>query len=238
MIFAAGIGSRLKSLTQHQPKALVHIGGISLLERCINKLIETGVSDIIINIHHFGEQIIDFVMKKNQFGINIAFSDERNQLLDTGGGLKKASIFFDNQPFIVHNVDIISEINLKTMYDYHIQTQSLATLAVRSRKSSRYLLFNEEGQLCGKENQKTGEKQIVNFNNNNPLNALAFSGIHIISPKIFSLMPSKDIFSITDFYINIAKNEKITAFLHNDGYWMDMGKAEDIFTLEKILLQY
>ena len=151
MILAAGLGSRLKEMTQHCPKALVEAGGITLLERCIEKLKSYQVNDFVINIHHFGEQIIQFVEQKHYFDVNIQFSDERTLLLDTGGGIKHARKFLDNgEPFIVHNVDIISDLDIRKMYDFHCQQQALATLAVRERTTQRFFLFDSNNQLCGK----------------------------------------------------------------------------------------
>ena len=240
LILAAGKGTRLKALTADKPIALVKVNGVTLLERCINKLKDARVDDIIINIHHFGEQIIDYVEKNGNFGISVTFSDERDMLLDTGGGLKKAAWFFNNeQAFFVHNVDIISDINLQEMYQYHCANGHLATLAVRNRNTSRYLLFNAQHQLCGRINTKTNETQIINnqYNIDN-LFPLAFSGIHVISPQIFRYFPHQTVFSITDWYLQLASDHKIAAYKHNQGLWMDMGKAEDIHLLEQQLLKH
>ena len=228
IIFAAGLGTRLKELTQHRPKALVEIGGISLLERAVLKLKQAGVNEIIVNAHHFAEQIIDFV-SQNDFGLPIRISLEEDKLLDTGGGLKKAMYFFDNEPFIAYNVDIISDIDLQEMYRFHCGQKAMATLAIRNRETQRYLLFNENLQLCGKENLKTNEKNLIpNIPENTHLQRFAFSGIHIISPELFSFMPAKDVFSITELYLFVAQSQKIIGFLHNDGSWADMGKVDAI----------
>jgi len=229
MIFAAGLGTRLKELTRHTPKALVKTGEITLLERTIVKLRESGVDDIIINAHHFAEQIVDFV-SQHYFGVKISISLENDLLLDTGGGLKHAEHFFnDGEPFIIHNVDIISDIDIQKMFHFHCRQQAIATLAVRNRNTQRYLLFNDNLELCGKENIKTKERLLVpNKLNNEPLQLLAFSGIHIVSPKIFSFMPAKNIFPITDVYFSAAQTQKVMAFVHNEGFWADMGKIEDI----------
>ena len=150
MIFAAGMGTRLKPLTDSIPKALIPVGGIPLLEHVILKVKAAGFSDIIINVHHFHNQIIDFLQTKNNFDINIAISDERNQLLETGGGLKKAQWFLDDKaPFLVHNVDILSNVDLKTLYEQHLQNAALATLVVSQRESMRYFLFDEQHNLKG-----------------------------------------------------------------------------------------
>ena len=228
MIFAAGLGTRLKELTQHTPKALVKVGGITLLERSILKLKQAGVDDIIINAHHFADQIIQFV-SQNDFGVTIRISLEKDKLLDTGGGLKYAMYLFDNKPFIAYNVDVISDINLQKMVHHHGRENAMATLAIRHRQTQRYLLFDEHFQLCGKENLKTDEKNLIpNRSKNIHLQRFAFSGIHIISPEIFSFMPQHDVFSITELYLAVAQSQKIIGYLHNDGSWADMGKIEDV----------
>jgi len=230
MIFAAGLGTRLKHLTEHTPKALVKVGKITLLEHVIMKLKQSGVEEIIINVHHFPLQIINFIMENDFFGIEISFSIENDKLLDTGGGLKKASWFFnDNKPFFIHNVDVISDINLQEMYDFHCQENAIATLAVRNRITQRYFLFDEKNYLCGRENLKTNERIIIpNSSSKSELHRLAFSGIHVVSPQIFEFMPQKDVFPITDLYLNIPN--KILAYQHDYSKWADMGKIEDIVT--------
>lgn len=226
MIFAAGLGTRLRPLTNNLPKALFEIKGKPLLEITIDKLIQNGFDEIIVNVHHFAEQVIYFLTKK-KFNAKIGISDESDKLLDTGGGLKKAKWFFDDgEPFLLHNVDIISDINLNEFYKIHLKNKSIATLAVQKRKSSRYLLFDEDNFLCGWENVKTGEKIISK--NKYPLSRLAFSGIHVVDPKLFSYFPNKEIFSIIDVYLNAARKEKIKLFLHNDSFWQDIGKIEDL----------
>jgi NDP-sugar pyrophosphorylase family protein len=230
MIFAAGLGTRLGHLTKNTPKALVKIDGKTLLEHVIFKLKQAKVEDIIINVHHFHEQIIDFVHKHN-FDLNICFSIEKNKLLDTGGGLKKAAWFFnDNQPFFIHNVDVISDIDLREMYDFHCREKAVATLAVRNRTTQRYLLFDNKNHLCGRENLITNQYNLLSgTSHNTTISRLAFSGIHVVSPIIFDFMPPEDVFPITDIYLTIAN--KIIAYQHNYGKWMDMGKIENIIRL-------
>jgi NDP-sugar pyrophosphorylase family protein len=227
MIFAAGLGTRLKPLTEHKPKALVEIGGITLLERTLVKLIDAGVDDIIINVHHFHQQIIDFV-HHHAFDVPIAFSIENDKLLDTGGGLKRASLFFDdNCPFIIHNVDVISDVNLQDMVEFHCQHKAIATLAVRDRLTQRYLLFDEQNYLCGRENQIKGERVVrSDICPQTTIHRFAFSGIHIVSPQLFPFMPQEDVFPLTNVYLSIG--DKVKAYPHNDGMWMDMGKIEDV----------
>ena len=232
MIFAAGLGTRLKELTQHTPKALVKVGKITLLERTILKLKQAGVNELVINAHHFADQIVRFVSQRH-FGMKIHISLE-DTLLDTGGGLKHAAHFFDNLPFIVHNVDVISDIDLEKMYYFHCNRNVIATLAIRNRETQRYFLFNHRLQFCGKENLITNERTLIpNLPKNALLQPFAFSGIHVVSPEIFAFMPSKDVFSITELYLSIASSQKIIGFLHNNGSWADMGKTEDIMNFEQ-----
>lgn len=232
MILAAGMGTRLRPLTNKTPKALVKVNGVPMLEIVILKLKAIGVLDIIINVHYLSEQIIDFLKKQNNFGIHIEISDESNELLDTGGGLKKASWFFDkNEPFILYNVDVISDINLIEMMEFHKRNNSLVTLAVRKRNSSRYFLFNDANELCGWENIKTSESIISNANQN--LKQFAFSGIHIISSKIFSHFKYDGAFSIVPFYIEFSKSSKIMAYKHDKDLWFDIGDEKKLEIAEK-----
>ena len=237
MIFAAGMGTRLKPLTDSIPKALIPVGGIPLLEHVILKVKAAGFSDIIINVHHFHNQIIDFLQTKNNFDINIAISDERNQLLETGGGLKKAQWFLDDKaPFLVHNVDILSNVDLKTLYEQHLQNAALATLVVSQRESMRYFLFDEQHNLKGWIHEKTGETKPNHIDNISDLQKLAFSGIQIISNEVFQLMqnfPYK--FSITDFYLNLAESQTIKAFIPQNYQMMDVGKLETLDQAEQFV---
>ena len=226
MIFAAGLGTRLGHLTQHTPKALVKFEDKPLLEHVILKLKQIGVKDVIINVHHYAEQIIDFI-KKNDFGMNIHFSVEKDCLLDTGGGLKKASAFFDDgKPFFVHNVDVLSDLNFLEMYDFHCRNNVLATLAVRNRETQRYFLFDENDRLCGRENLKTNERVLFSdVSSPENLHRWAFSGVHVVSPQIFDFMPQETVFPIIQLYKNAHK--QVLAYPHDYGKWKDMGKIED-----------
>jgi len=227
MIFAAGKGTRLKPLTDNLPKALVKVHNIPLLEHVILKLKKSGVTEIIINVHYLSNQIIDFLKEKNNFDIRIEISDETDLLLDTGGGLKKAAWFFDdNKPFIVHNVDIISEINLEELYNYHVANNALATLAMSKRNSSRYFLMNTENQLCGWENTQTKVKIISK--SANKLTQLAFSGIHVINPEIFSFFDKDQLFSITSMYLELSKKKIIKGYVHENKNWFDIGTKEKL----------
>ncbi|MCK4689983.1 MAG: nucleotidyltransferase family protein [Candidatus Marinimicrobia bacterium] len=237
MILAAGLGTRLRPLTNSKPKALIEINKIPLLEIVIKRLKLYDFNEIIINVHHFADQIIGFLKEKNNFSIDIRVSDETDLLLSTGGGLKKASWFFnDNKPFLVHNVDILSDINLKQFYRAHINSEALATLAVRNRQSSRYLLFDNENNLCGWKNTKTNELKIA-IQSKSDLIPLAFSGIHIINPSIFDLMPEQHVFSMIDVYLNLAANYSIKEFNHDSSMWIDIGTKESLIEANKILDQ-
>jgi NDP-sugar pyrophosphorylase family protein len=234
MIFAAGLGTRLYPLTQTTPKALIKIKNIPLIEIVIRRLMMFGFNEIIINIHHYADQIEDFVRSKRSFRKTISFSDERDQLLDTGGGLKKASWFFDdNRPFLVHNVDVISNIDLNQLMNVHKESKAIATLAVRTRPSSRYFFFDQQNCLCRWENTKTGEKIIVKpsiFNQ-----PFAFSGIQIIDPEIFKYISQEGKFSIIDVYLKLAANYPIKSFEHNTSLWLDVGKVESLTKAEEII---
>lgn len=239
MIFAAGKGTRLQPLTNTIPKALVKVNGTTMLEILIRKLIKNGFDEIIINLHHFPEQIIEFLKMKNYFGIRIEFSYENEELLNTGGGLKNAKDFFnDGKDFLLHNVDILSDINLKDFYDIHLKNNALVSLAVKNRQTSRYLLFDEDYLLAGWENIKTGEK-IISRKHHEKLIPLAFNGVHIINPGIFDMINKEGAFSIIDLYLRLAKDQKIMAFDIENTFWTDIGKPEELIIAEKTFkLQY
>jgi NDP-sugar pyrophosphorylase family protein len=232
MVLAAGLGTRLRPLTNDRPKALVEIGGRTLLEITLARLRDFGIRDVIINVHHYADMVIDLLKAAGNFGMRIEFSREEI-LLDTGGGLKKAAWFLgdsgtkEEDPFILHNVDVISNIDLQRVVESHIQTKALATLAVQERKSSRYLLFDEEGQLCGRRLVKEEKTEVVR--SPQQMTELAFSGIHVISPRIFPMLTEEGIFSIIPAYLRLAaQGEKIQAFRADEYYWRDLGKPENI----------
>ena len=234
MIFAAGLGTRLYPLTQSTPKALIKVNNLPLIEIAIKRIISQGFNEIIINLHHHANQIEEFIAGKDNFGITIRFSDERDVLLDTGGGLKKAAWFFDDgKPFLVHNVDVLTNLDLAGMMEFHKKTGVLATLAVRSRTSSRYLYFNQQKMLCGWENTKTSEKIMVRPSEG--AKAYAFSGIQMLDPKIFDLIDQKGTFSIIDVYLQLAKNYNIHSFDHTDSLWLDVGREESLIRAESML---
>ena len=233
MLLAAGLGTRLKPFTDHHPKALAFVNGKSLLQRNVEYLRDQGITDIIINVHHFADQVIRLVQLKNNFGMNITISDETDEVLETGGGLLKAGWFFnDGAPFLLMNVDILTDLNIRHMVDSHNEADSLATLAVTNRRTSRYLLFDEHKILCGWRNTITGAERISC--EKNEYFPLAFSGIHIISPKIFAKINMKGKFSMIDLYLALAKNECIRGYDHSGTKFMDVGTPASIMEVEKI----
>jgi NDP-sugar pyrophosphorylase family protein len=226
MILAAGTGTRLQPLTDEKPKALLKFQGKTMLEHVISQITGHGIKDIIVNVHHHADQIITFVKNNNYFGINISFSDEREQLMDTGGGILKAQWFLDGfGPFLVHNVDIFSDIDLKKYFKAHAAGRAIATLAVTDRKSSRNLLIDKENRLCGWENKRSGEK-IISIRKTG-LRGLAFSGVHIIDPEIFTLIENKEPFSMTTAYLELAGTRKILTYEHSGDTWIDMAHQDN-----------
>lgn len=237
MIFAAGLGTRLKPLTDTMPKAMVPVAGKPLLQHVIEKLIHFGFEEIIVNVHHFPDQIIDYLRLNNNFGIRIEVSDERDFLLDTGGGIRKAATFFDdNKPFLVHNVDILSNVDLTDLYSQHLKSDALATLVVSKRDTYRYLLFDRQLNLRGWINEKSGETKPVGFSNSPDFNKLAFSGIQILSPEVFDLMQKYDTkFPIMDFYLENAQTSCIRGFVPEKFRMIDVGKLNVLDDAEKFL---
>ena len=229
-IFAAGLGTRLKPLTDTMPKALVPVAGKPLLAHVIEKLKAAGCKKIVINIHHFGEMIMDYVKENNNFGIDIVFSDEREMLLETGGAIKHAVDLLGDETFLIHNVDIMSNVDLKALWSEHINSGSAATLLVSKRNSSRALLFNKESNLTAWTNKNTGEVKTPYENIEIAcLEEFAFSGIHVFSPQLFKYFgeyPEK--FSIIDFYLNTCKAEKIKAFTQDGLQLLDVGKLDSL----------
>lgn len=238
MIFAAGLGTRLKPLTDHTPKALIPVGGIPMLQRVILKLKEAGFTELVINIHHFGEQIIEFLQANGNFSVTVHISDERNELLDTGGGIKKAAPFFTgNEPFLVHNVDILSDIDLKALYDFHLHSTNDATLLVSHRQTARYLLYNKEERLCGWINKQTLQTKPEGFvYRPGEYEEVAFSGIHVISPSLFRYMDERwtGKFSITDFYLQVCHEARIGGYIAPQLHLIDIGKPKTLALAEKL----
>lgn len=241
LIFAAGLGSRLKPLTDSTPKALIPVGGKPMLEHVILKLKASGFNEIVVNIHHHGGQIIDFLESKDNFGIDIHISDERDYLLDTGGGIKHARKFLDgDEPFLVHNADILSNVDLKQFYEYHLSQGAAprcATLLVSQRRSSRCLLFDKDNRLYGWQNRETGEvKSPYPDFNHNMYKGYAFGGIHVISPEIFELMDEwTGKFSIINFYLAICAKANIQAYPLDNLQLLDIGKPEALAQAEEWL---
>lgn len=232
MILAAGLGTRLKPLTLSKPKALVEVANVSLLEHNINKLINCGCNHIVINVHHFAEQIIKHISNKH-YNADIFISDETSLLLDTGGGLVNAKHLFDSKnDILVHNVDILSKIDFLSFYKEHKENNSLATLAVSERETSRYLLFNKENTLCGWENTKTGEKIISNEDKD--LTCFGFSGIQFINPEFLNLIQQRNSFPIIPEYLKLSKDYPIKSYVHSKDIWVDVGKIEAIEKAEKL----
>ena len=239
MIFAAGLGTRLKPLTDHMPKALVPVAGKPMLEHVIRKLIAAGCDEIVINVHHFADQIIDFVKANNQFGITIHISDETEMLLDTGGGIKKASSYF-HEPFLIHNVDILSNVDLKSLYEYHLTSGNDATLLVSPRKTVRYLLFDKENRLCGWVNKDTLQTKPEGFVYQPEVQQeYAFSGIHIVSPSLFNYMDENwtGKFPIMDFYLQTCQEAKLGGYAKEDLQLIDIGKPETLAVAEDFIHQ-
>jgi NDP-sugar pyrophosphorylase family protein len=235
MILAAGLGTRLMPLTSDRPKALVEVGGKTLLEHCINNLVSQGFNHIVINVHHFAPKMYEF-LSQHKFKASIYVSDETDRLLDTGGGIIHARQFLDGEePFLVHNVDIISDINLRYLVDTHIQSEALATLAVNRRESSRVFLFDEEMQLAGWRNMLTGRSIFPNMHKT-LYEAYAFAGIHVISPEIFNLISTKGVFSIVDAYLNLCKDNKIVGVNLPDNFILDVGKPDSLNRAKEFFL--
>lgn len=231
MILAAGLGTRLRPLTNDRPKALVEVAGRTLLEITLARLRTFGVNEAIVNVHHFADLVVAYLKAHDNFGMRIEVSRE-DVLLDTGGGLKKAGWFFledssREEPFLLHNVDVISTIDFERMVQAHKQNKALATLAVQERETSRYLLFDKQLQLCGRRAGRDQKPEIARPSLRPQ--ALAFSGIHIISARLFALMKEEGIFSLIDSYLRLAASgEKIVAFRADEYYWRDLGKPADL----------
>ena len=234
MIFAAGLGTRFKPWTDQHPKALALVNGKSLLERNLAYLKSFGIREVLVNVHHFAEQIRHAIIVNDGWGSNISISDESEEVLETGGGLKKAASFFDEGSFVLMNVDILTDLDLKKMISFHQEKRPLATIAITNRKSSRYFLFDKNDRLCGWRNTKNGEEKI-----SIPdllLTEKAFSGIHIISPEIFPLIHQQGKFSIVDTYLELAAAHRIMGYDHSGSKLIDVGRTEAVAIAEKLFL--
>ena len=225
MLFAAGLGTRLYPLTADKPKALVEYQGKPLIDYVLRKIIDSGIQHIVVNVHHFPDLIINY-LKEHPYEAEIVISDERDYLRDTGGGLKFAApLLADSEHILLHNVDILSDLDLRQLVAYHEKHEALATLAVRQRETSRYFLFDGDMNLCGWRNNKTGEE--IRSKVADSYIPYAFSGIHIVRRELIDLIPSAEKQSITPIYIELARTHLLKGFVHNEGHWKDMGKIED-----------
>jgi NDP-sugar pyrophosphorylase family protein len=239
MILAAGLGTRLRPLTDDRPKALVEVSGRTLLEITLSRLRSFEVREVIINVHHFADMVVDYLKANHNFGMRIEISREE-ALLDTGGGLKKAGWFFledssaRDEPFILHNVDVISTIDLARMLQFQNEHQALATLAVQERETSRCLLFDEQMRLCGRRAGRDAKNEVVRESARPQ--ALAFSGVHVISPRIFEKISEDGAFSVISTYLRLAaQGENIFGFRADQYYWRDLGRPENVARVERDL---
>ncbi|MCU0474261.1 MAG: sugar phosphate nucleotidyltransferase [Bacteroidales bacterium] len=234
MILTAGKGTRLGKLTGKIPKAMIDINGKSVLQLAVEKCHFSGFDDIIINVHHFADRVEKEVERLNRIGFRISVSNERDMLLETGGGLFKAKDFFDNKPFLLYNADIISNIDLKSLYNFHITNSGIATLAVRNRPGNRFFLIDEHGILKGWCNKSTGER-IIAGEENEELFEIAFSGMHIIDPEIFNFM-TEGVYTMTALYLQLASLHRIGTYRYDDGYWFDIGTPEKLNEVREFFL--
>jgi NDP-sugar pyrophosphorylase family protein len=233
LILAAGRGTRLAEITESIPKALVEINGKSILQMAVEKCTESGFGNIIVNVHHLADKVEQEVERLKKRGFNISVSDERESLLETGGGLFKARGFFDKSPFLIYNVDIISDLNLSSLYNYHLEKKGIATLAVRRRPGNRFFLIDNSGLIRGWRNNSTGE-QILSVTKTEELHEIAFSGIHIVEPEIFNYM-YEGIYTMTDIYLKLAAEHKIYTYRDDKGYWGDIGTPESLEYIRRLL---
>jgi N-acetyl-alpha-D-muramate 1-phosphate uridylyltransferase len=235
MILAAGLGTRLKPFTNHHPKALAMVNGKSLLQRCIEYLQQAGITEVIVNVHHFAQQIIDAIETNNGWGSQVSISDETDEVLETGGGLLKAQHYLQHSPsFVLINADMLSTINLTEMIAKHQSHNSLATLAIADRSSSRHLLFTPNNILGGWQNNKTQEQKIINTTE--ALQPYAFSGIHVINSKLFALIQRTGKFSMIDAYLDVCGLHTIQGYIHPADAVMDVGKPESLELAQKLFL--
>jgi NDP-sugar pyrophosphorylase family protein len=228
MVLAAGLGTRLRPLTNDRPKALVEVGGRTMLEITLARMREFGVREVIVNVHHFADKVVDYLKANANFGMRIEISRE-DVLLDTGGGLKKAAWFFEesDEPFLLHNVDVVSTFDFPKMTELHLARKALATLAVQDRKTSRYLLFDEGDELCGRRAGEDGAHEF--FKAAEGVQALAFAGVHILSPAIFPRLSEVGVFPIIPSYLRLAsEGQPIVAFHADEYYWRDLGRPESV----------
>jgi N-acetyl-alpha-D-muramate 1-phosphate uridylyltransferase len=232
MIFAAGLGTRFKPWTDKHPKALAVVNGKSLLQHNVEYLQQYGITNVVVNVHHFADQIVEALQKNKGWGSNITISDETDVVLETGGGIKKAEPLFTADTIVVINVDILTDLDLGKLINYHQQHQPVSTLAITNRTTSRYFLFNEQDTLCGWRNTKTGEEKIAR--QATAYNPKAFSGIHVISKKLLSLIQRQGKFSIVDTYLELAPMHTIKGFDHSGSRFIDVGKPDSVAQAEQL----
>jgi mannose-1-phosphate guanylyltransferase len=238
MILAAGLGTRLRPITDTRPKALVEVAGHALIEITLRRMQRFGIREVIVNVHHFADLVVDYLGKNDNFGMRIEISRE-DDLLDTGGGLKKAAWFFlrdgSDDSFLLHNVDVLSTIDLQRMLRFHREHSALATLAVQKRDTSRYLMFDDNSQLRGRGTRGEVKQKLSSAGN---FEALAFSGVHLISPRLLSMMTEQGAFSVIETYVRLAaRGERVLAFRADDYYWRDLGKLENVAQAEEDVRQ-
>ncbi len=234
MIYTGGLESSMKPHSSGRPRALTGINGEPLLGMLIRRLAERGFTEIIVNVHHFAGRIYEFISQKDFGDIRIELFDETDLVLDSGGGLKKVAWFFDDaRPFLVYYLEVLSETDPALMYENHLRSGALATLLVRDRESSRYMLFDNNMRLCGWQNTETGE-EVIFADHRGDLIKYAFSRIQVLSPAIFNLMPREDVFSLVDIYLHLAPRYPVIGYVDNDSIWMDLARAEGIIEAEKL----
>lgn len=232
IILAAGLGTRLKNITRETPKALVKVNGVTMLETVIKKLVLQGIKEFLVNIHHHGESIINFLKENNNFGVDITISDERQQLMNTGGAILKAKNFIlGNESVLIHNVDILSDVNLYELQNYHENNNCMATLCVRKRDTNRYLLFDDNNNLIGWTNRSLNEYKWVSDKVKKYI-PLAFSGIYLISPEFVNRITQKGGFSIIGSWLNIAQKDIIKGYIDKSAMWHDLGTVERLIEAE------
>lgn len=233
MIFAAGLGTRFKPWTDKHPKALALVNGKPLLQRNIEYLQQYGINDIVVNIHHFPDQIMEALKRHNGWGSNVLISDETNEVLETGGGLLKAkTLFADDEPFITLNVDILTDLNLFDLMTFHKNKKALISFGITDRKTSRYFLFDEDNRLCGWRNTNSGEERIAIKKEN--LKEMAYSCVVVFQPEIFELIPQRGKFSLVESYLSLASTHPIYGYDHSGDKLVDVGKPESVAIAEKL----
>ena len=231
MIFAAGVGKRLGELTTSLPKALIEINRKTVLRLAVEKLTTHGFNDIIVNVHHLADMVEKEIESLRKSGYNITVSDERDLLLETGGGLFKARWFFNNNPFVLYNTDIVTDLNLTSLYRFHLEKRGIASLAVRNRPGNRFFLIDSEGKIRGWRNKSTGE-EVIAGGIPDGLAEIAFSGIHMVNPEIFNYM-EEGIYTMTTLYLKLASDQRIYTFRHDEGFWADIGTKENLEIVRK-----